>query len=65
MLYLMEFNNRYFPIPYPFNYSSKIKIEDSTINKILLIFSVESYGSGITNQGIINMIKLKNYSLYF
>jgi hypothetical protein len=48
-----------FPSHIHLTISSKIKIEDSTINKILLIFSVESYGSGITNQGIINMIKLK------
>jgi len=48
-----------FPSHIHLTISSKIKIEDSTINKILLIFSVESYGRGTTNQGIINKIKLR------
>jgi hypothetical protein len=48
-----------FPSHIHLTISSKIKIEDSTTNKILLIFSVESYGRGTINQGIINKIKLK------
>ncbi len=45
-----------FPSHIHLTISSSIKREDSMIKRILLIFSVESYGKGTINHGMMNSI---------